>query len=238
MNMSKTRIMTSTTGHKTSEALKRRPGLGWKAVGFSLAAAVAAFSTTTRDGAPVPLEVTDGLRILGVPIGSSSFCGEFIMSAMQAALSDSKKIPAGLDDLQTKLQLFKTCTVHKMTHLFASAVINSDMTQLPSNWHLWDSDMTVAFTSMVNEFLEELADQQESLPMHSELIASMSTNKGGVGLQHPRCTAILTVMLATKRCIEYATQGVWIGATMEPKPLPRSITHLFEDWQVSQAPAL
>ena len=65
-----------------------------------------------------------------------------------------------------------------MTHLFASDVIISDMMQLPSSWHLWDSDMTVAFTAMVNEFLEELADQQESLPMRLELIASMSTNKG------------------------------------------------------------
>jgi hypothetical protein len=61
----------------------------------------------------------------------------------------------------------------------------------------------------------------------------MSTNKGGLGLPHPRCVAIPTLVLGLKRCIEYTTQGVWVGNTSAPVPLPSSITSLFENWQSS-----
>ncbi len=238
MNTTKTRIMTATNGKKTSDALKRGPpGFGWRTIGFSLAAAVAAFSTTPVLGVPVGVEVTDGLRVLGAPIGSQSFCHDFINEAMSKASSDSKKILAGLDDQQTKLQLFKTCTIHKMTHLFASDVLNSDLSDLPNNWHLWRSDMATSFGQMTNEFLAELTDcTAADIPQHSQLIASMSTNRGGLGLQHPRCTALPMTMLTTKRCIEYATQGVWVGPTADPVPLPKSITQFYESWQSSPAP--
>ena len=130
------------------------------------------------------------------------------------------------------LQIFKSCTVHKMTHLFVADVLSSDESKLPNNWHLWSSDMSDQFTLMINNFLSSLTDRT-SIPDHAQLISNMSTNKGGIGLQHPRCTAIPSLILSFKRCIEYTSQGVWIGRTEEPVKLPRNITSMYENWQSS-----
>ena len=179
-----------------------------------------------------PYEETKGLRVLGVPIGSQDYCREFVKEKIAKAIVESKKILEGLDDKQTMLQIFKTCTVHKMTHLFVSDVLATDESELPRNWHLWSSDMSDQFTIMINEFIAALTSRH-SIPDHSQLICNMSTNKGGLGLQHPRCTAIPSLVMSLRRCIEYTTQGVWIGRTEEPVKLPRTITALYENWQSS-----
>ena len=129
----------------------------------------------------VPYEVTDGLRILGTPIGSQSFCRDFIMRQLENAKVDAKKITEGLDDSQTMLQMFKTCTIHKMTHLYASDVVTEGVANLPNNWHLWRSKMSDEFTNMTNSFLSEVTGRS-SIPDHAMLISNMSTNKGGLGL--------------------------------------------------------
>ena len=119
-----------------------------------------------------------------------------------------------------------------MTHLFTSDVLNCNESDLPNNWHLWSSDMSDQFTIMITNFLADLTDRS-SIPDHSLLISNMSTSKGGVGLQHPRCTAIPALILTLRRCIEYTQQGVWIGKTEEPVRLPRNVTSFYENWQSS-----
>ena len=71
----------------------------------------------------VTYKVTNGLRVLGTPIVSQSFCWEFILYQLENAKVVAKQITEGLDDSQTMLQMFKTCTIHKMTHLYASDVV-------------------------------------------------------------------------------------------------------------------
>ena len=115
---------------------------------------------------------------------------------------------------QTMLQMFKTCTIHKMTHLYASDVITEGVANLPNNWHLWRSKMSDEFTNMTNSFLSEVTGRS-SIPDHAMLISNMSTNKGGLGLQHPRCTAIPTLVLNMKRCIGsiLAPSTRWLTST-------------------------
>ena len=50
---------------------------------------------------------------------------------MEKAVKNSQALIDGLDSDQTILQLFKTCTAHKMTHLFAADVLTSDFSDLP-----------------------------------------------------------------------------------------------------------
>ena len=66
---------------------------------------------------------------------------------------------------------------------------------------------------------------------------TISDDKGGLGLQHPRCTAIPTLVLNMKRCIKYSSQGVWVGCTSDPLKLHTAITSLFAKWKTSQNPA-
>ena len=111
--------------------------------------------------------------------------------------ADDTVLLSGLDDFQTQLQLFKTYTSHKMTHLFAADVL-CNASKLPDHWHLWNSDMTKATTSLQDKFLAGLTNQS-SILLHAHLISNMSTNKGGLGLPHPRCVVIPTRILSMKR---------------------------------------
>ena len=89
---------------------------------------------------------------------------------------------------------------------------------------------------MTNSFLSEVTGRS-SIPDHAMLISNMSTNKRGLGLQHPRCTAIPTLVLHMKRCIEYSSQGVWMGRTLDPVILPTAVALLFTNWKTLQSPA-
>ena len=136
-------------------------------------------------------------------MGSQAFCQEFLLTQVGKMEEDVLVLLSGLEDFQIQLQLFKTCTDHKMTHLFAADVL-CNSSKLPDQCHLWNSSMTKAITAMHYKFLSGLTNRS-SLPLHAHLISSMSTNKGGLGLPHPRCIAIPTLILSMKRCINYST---------------------------------
>src|SRR5210317_1738027 len=156
------------------------------------------------------------------------------MSIMKKAVDNSQAVIDGLDSDQTILQLFKSCTAQKMTHLFAADVLNFEFDDLPRNWHLWDSEMGEAFTKMVEDVLSTLTNR-DTVPSHARLISTMSTANGGLGIQHPQSTAIPAFVLSTRRVLQYTTNGVWIGHTLPPVTLPSSITCLFSEWQTSSA---
>ena len=127
------------------------------------------------------------------------------------------------------LRVFKTCTVHKITHLFASDVASSPVSSLPSAWNLWSSDLCNRFSTMINDFLQSLM-AVHSIPAHSHILATLSLSNGGLGLQHPRLSAIPTFMLTTKRAINFATKGIHLPMTPSAICLPPSITNLYSNW--------
>ena len=75
LNTEKTRILTSTNNKSTIGRLLASAYSHNNSIVISLQTAIAAFS---RDKDGSPLEVTDGLRVLGIPIGSHQFCTDFI----------------------------------------------------------------------------------------------------------------------------------------------------------------
>ena len=141
------------------------------------------------------MEVTDGLRVLGVPVGTTTFCKAFISKAMKNAATESTKVLAGLESEQTMLQLFRQCTVHKLMHLYASDVASkegdtNDTSSFPENWDCWSSAMTTDFTQMVNNFLCALTKQKQ-MPLSAQLLSTILVNNGGLGISHPQAVAIL-----------------------------------------------
>ena len=224
LNLSKTKILTSTKG---AAPIATRLGNSMidseREAGLSLSRVFTTY-----------IEETQGLRVLGVPIGSPTFCKSFIMGIMGKAVANSKTILAGLNSDQTILQLFKTCTAHKMTHLFAADVLKCEFEDLPRNWNLYHSDMATAFNSMVEDVLSKLTNR-DSVPSHVSLISSISTRNSGLGIQNPRSTAIPAFILTTRRVLQYTTNGVWIGKTLPPVQLPPAITCLYNEWRTSPA---
>ena len=236
LNIEKTRILTSTSGAKLTETLIKHDDMHMVMRGKMLEGAISTYSTKIVDGTRLPVEVTDGLRVLGAPIGSQHFCHDFLLKMMAKATEDSQKLLDSLEDSQTILRLYSMCTVHKLTHLFSSDVLNAPVENLPPFYYLWESDLANKFSDMTENLICSLTNQH-SLPPHSHIIANMSINQGGLGLQHPRANAITAYMLSTKRSLQYSQQGVWLGINKNRYQLPTQITHLYNDWESSDCKA-
>ena len=85
LNTDKTRIMTTTTGKSLVERLKGHHNKGKQLLGHQLANTISTFSTSKVNDLSIPVEVTDGLRVLGAPIGSIEFCHQFLLEALAKA---------------------------------------------------------------------------------------------------------------------------------------------------------
>ena len=236
LNTEKTRILTSTKGPRYSILPRLLFHPSTYKIGVNIWQALSKYSRELNKdtGTYKMCEKTDGLRILGVPIGCKSFCDDFIMQAIKKAISNCDKIIDGLDSDQTVLQIFRACTAHKMTHLFAADVLNNKLNDLPRNWYLWESEMADEFSNMIDKVISSVT-RRPSIPAHAHLIAIMSTKNGGLGIPHPRSQAIPTFIINTKRCIQYATDGIWIDQTSPKILLPPYITDLYTNWETSNA---
>ena len=126
--------------------------------------------------------MTDGLRVLGVPVGNHSFCQDFMQKQLNKAKSSASRLLDGLEDQQTILQVFRACTATKMTHLFASDVVCHTSHPDPTKWDLWRSPMSRGFDKMTDEVLSSLM-AVSSIPDASIYMASMGTQYGGLGIQ-------------------------------------------------------
>jgi hypothetical protein len=232
LNTEKTRILTTTTGSSLVDAFLNSNDPNLIARGASLKQAIATYSREQVGTALRPVEVTDGLRVLGSPIGSTSFCNSFLRKAFDKANADATKLTTSLDDLQTILRLYSTCTAHKLTHLLSCDVTNTPLEDLPRDIHLWNSELTDSFSRMTEEIICNITGTT-SLPAHAHVISNISINQGGLGLNHPRLHAITSFMLSTKRSLQYSQCGVWLGHHTPPPRLPTSITTLYANWETS-----
>jgi hypothetical protein len=225
--------MTSTTGTSLVERLKRHHNRGRVLLGQQLESTISVFSTTKVNGLSVPVEDTDGLHVFGAPVSSLKFCQAFLLKALSKAQSDADKLLSNLEDLQTTLRLYSMCTANKITHLFSHDVYNTTLDELPDQHWLWNSDLTDKFSTMTADLIANIANQS-SLPIYSQLIANISIQEGGLGIQSPRTNTITSYMTTTKRCLQYAQQGVRLGLN-KPRPiLPTPITLLYQQWESSQ----
>jgi hypothetical protein len=177
--------MTTTSGTSLIDRLTSHQDPLLIARGNILKNATRTYWTTKIDGIITPVEIVDGLRVLGAPIGSVKFCQQFLLKALSRAQSDATKLINNLEDLQTTLsRLFSTCTAHKITHLFAHDVYNTKFDELPNNFWLWNSDLTDKFSEMTADLLANITNQQD-LPVYSQLISNISISQGGLGIQSP-----------------------------------------------------
>lgn len=227
MNTEKTKIMTSTSNSSLVTRLQDSSDIVKNLLADDLESAIATYSRKKReDKTIIPHEVTDGLRVLGAPIGNTAFCQEYHSKQMNKAESSALRLLDGLEDHQTILQVFRTCTATKMTHLFASDVICHTSHPSPEYWDIWESPMSHRFDNMTNNLLSTLSGVP-SIPDASIFMASMATKYGGLGIQNPRATAIPSFVVNIKRCLGYINNGVWVGHNNPTVQLPSSILTLW-----------
>jgi len=92
LNTEKTCVLTSTKGLDVPAELMKSTQIGRKSVGTSLQKAIKTYSTKLAG------KRVDGLRILGVPIGSQAFCQNFITEQVAKMDADATVLLSGLND--------------------------------------------------------------------------------------------------------------------------------------------
>ena len=222
MNTDKTRIMTTTSGTSILHNLLLQNYF----LGQELQEAITLYST--KDS--IMYEETNGLRILGSPVGSSTFQQNFIQDYLQMIETDANNLLAGLDNDQTIIQLYRQCTSQRLNHLFPADVYAQAQTSTCTNesWDAWDSTTARAFDN-INAHIIKSITNKNSVPIHSHLLINMSTTMGGIGLNTPRDKAIPASILATKGTLNTIYNGVFLGKQRERVMLPDSITSLYAD---------
>jgi hypothetical protein len=90
LNTEKTCILTSTNGTDVPGELLKSNRIGRNSVGASLQRAIKTYSTKLAG------KRVDGLRILGIPVGSHPFCQAFIMAQIGKMEEDALALLSGL----------------------------------------------------------------------------------------------------------------------------------------------
>jgi hypothetical protein len=239
MNTDKTRILTSTNGSSTIPT-----HLAYDhALGTSLYNAIDRYSRDKNN----MYEETNGLRILGSPIGSTTYQLQFIDNYMKTAQQDASKLISSLNNSQTILQLYRSCTAHRLTHLFTADVYatethhrlfphNNNLND-PSTWHCWTSKLSLDFDDMNNNIIKELC-KTDTIPYASTVLMNIATRHGGLGLPSPRTRAVSSYVLSLKQTLATIRDGVYTGTHTTRTKLPRSITSLFHPTQQYSPPSM
>jgi len=220
MNTDKTRIMTTTSGTSNLNAHLQQD----RNTGQDLIEAISLYSTKNSE----MYEETNGLRILGSPIGSPQFQQEFISEYLQKIETDANNLLQGLENDQTIIQLYRQCTSQRLNHLFPSDVYAHAQTSMCTGqvWDNWDSDTAKTFDN-INAHIIKSITNKETLDVHSRLLINMSTKMGGIGINTPRNKAIPASILATKGTLNTIYNGVYLAPHRKRFILPNAITSLY-----------
>ena len=228
LNPAKTRIMTSTSGKSSLPAIKQDYG---HAVADSVRQALATYSVSSSiaaDGTTVslPVEITDGLRILGQPLGSRTYALSFFNAQLKENLLDATKLFNTITDHHTALRLFIQCTLHKLPHLLGSEVLYCFAESSYNGWNEWIGPLSVEIDRMVEASLAKLT-QRSSLNPNLLLIAYLSIAQGGLGLMDAYSLAIPDLVITMSQSICYAREGLSFSHSATPHLLPTSLSALF-----------
>ena len=224
----KTRIMTSTNGTSSLPQIEATYG---KPTADSIRTAIDEFSydtTKNPDGSitKTRIEETNGLRLLGQPVGSLSFAKSFIDKQVTIAEENATKLLQKVPDHQTALKLFSMCTLHKTPHLLGSEVLYRFQESAYERWDDWSGPLACRIDTMVNSFISRLA-QRDNIPTFSLLIAYISIAQGGLGLMDPFTRAIPDFVLTMSHATRYADRGIQLSRSEASIKLPPTLCQLF-----------
>jgi hypothetical protein len=153
-------------------------------------------------------EQRHGLRLLGQPIGSSTFANNFIndkISNLQNTINT--KLFHRIHDLQTQLAILKNCIIPSVQHLLATHVYHSFTKHMTQDLHQWHSATTLQLRIIIHNAIATIA-QCDTLPLHTIPIIHLPALLGGLGLRDPIATATPAALTTFTRSIRYALYGI------------------------------
>ena len=221
LNFTKTRLLTTTTGHPSQDPKVHQ----------------ALHYISSQAPQPFNPEITTGVRILGQPVGSTQFANDFLLDTASAFATNLLRLANSHTDIHTKALLFYACALPSIQHLFASDVYyNADpATFTPQQLFSWSSPFQQTISNATHAFMTVLANQPTDLPPHSYAIAHHPVAQGGLSLREPAIVAYTAFIISTTRSLRYATHGVPLpySTTEATIALPTPIARSLATWQKS-----
>ena len=223
INPEKSRILTSCTGESIIPTiLNTNPSLA-----ADIEYSINTYSIEKIDNTSHGIELTDGFRLLGTPVGSATFANQFFLEQLEATRQQYTQLSTDITDLHTRLKLFNTCTLQKLPHLLGADIMHNLPTDFdPINWSAWSSPLVEGINHLITTFFQDLLNISH-FPTISKHIAHVHTNKGGLGILFPHHRAIPDFIVTTTMSWRRATYGFRPSIDVEPTTLHPSITNLF-----------
>ena len=227
VNPHKTRILTSCSGDSIIPTLRSvNPSLAQ-----DIGNTIATYSTTKHsDGTTSAIELTEGFRLLGTPVGSATFARTFFDDQLKATELEARRLTERIPDLQTRLKLFSQCTIHKLPHLLDADVMHNHTPEFENDqWYNWNGYLTEGIDNIIKTFFKHLLDIPitDEIPTYSTLIAHLNINKGGLGILNASTRAAPNFVVNMMTCRRRISLGFQQNKDITPIILHTSIANLF-----------
>lgn len=164
---------------------------------------------------------TDGVRLLGFPVGGRTFAKQFLEKTIKEMSDDVLRITTKLEDLQTMLQVYKVSIVSRFPHL-CSADVYHNGDGASSDPFAWSSPFLRSFTGTTRRLLARLTGHS-SVPPWVLLIAHLHVGDGGLGILDGATTSVPLFVQSVTSCARYARAGVHL------RHRPADTTHELPD---------
>jgi len=174
----------------------QRPGLHHRLIFHHHGQTLGCYHTTQN---------TDGVCLLGAPVGSTAFCDHFCLEQIDVVKSDITKLHACVRNLQMPLHLFTMCAIQHLPHLLGND-INLPLDYEAEHWEEWNAPLTEAIDSMVEDFLCTLM-LLDHIPTWVISIARVAVGKGGLCILHASTRAVPDFVVANVQMQKLRSQG-------------------------------
>jgi hypothetical protein len=174
------------------------------------------------------VEQREGLRLLGQPVGSSTYATTFLHSyitRLQHTLS--QQLTHRIHDHQTQLAILKHCAIPSILHLLTTHAYHHWHSKMETSLYHWNSDATLAIRILIHNLIAHIT-QQQTLPTHAIPIIHLPATLGGIGIRDPIASTIPAAITTITRSLRYAIYGLpnAHGSTTQTAPIhTHTMTH-------------
>jgi len=202
------------------------------------------YSLQTYCGGQAQGEITTGTRILGTPIGNTTFVKFYQNKKIQKFRKAIDSIHTLVKDPHIAITLFKFSVQHYVTHLLPTDVIhNENSSDLPKHYK---KTFTNTINAITKQFLHTLINNpddttQANLQNHAWYISTTPSGLGGLGLQDIETKTIrtfVTPLAQTIRSMKFGLaphkiQTIDSLQTDITIPMPSQFSSTFKGWKNS-----
>jgi hypothetical protein len=183
-------------------------------------------------------EQTEGIRYLGHPIGSPSYCRTFILAAARDFHRATIRLTKRLADPQTIATLFRFCTLPSLNHLlFADVLYNTPNDPgNPPSLTAWCSDLSSTLHEATTHLLKVVTNIPTDIPAFSYLLAHHTVKGGGLGLRDHSEAAVTSFLIPLLRSVRYTISGIPFRYSDQVHKLPAIYAKALSTWSTSRNP--